>query len=243
MNSDDWTYDGGVAGGTVLVVEDDSTVADVVQRYLERDGFTVGWVRDGAVGLERAARDPPDLVILDLMLPGLDGMDVCRRLRAVRPVPVIILTAKGQEADRIRGLEIGADDYVVKPFSPGELMARVKSVLRRARTDPSQEGPLEAGGIAIDVAGRRALVRGEPVGLTAREFDLLVFLMRHPGRVFRREELLEQVWGYSFGDLSTVTVHVRRLREKIESDPSDPRLVETVWGVGYRFGGDGASTA
>jgi len=199
-------------------------------------------VSDGAAGLARALADPPDLVVLDLMLPSLDGLEVCRRLRAVAPVPVIMLTARGEEADRIAGLELGADDYVAKPFSPRELTARVKAVLRRAAGGagavgpaPPEETALTAGSLELDVRSHEARVAGELVALTAREFDLLAHLMRHPRRAFRREELLEDVWGFAYGDTSTVTVHVRRLREKIEADPSAPRHVCTVWGVGYRF--------
>jgi len=222
----------------VMVVEDDPNVAEVVQRYLERDGFCVEIVGDGLVALERALADLPDLLVLDLMLPGLDGLEVCRRLRAVAPVPVIMLTAKGAETDRIVGLDLGADDYMAKPFSPRELASRVNAVLRRASTPlPSSatQTVLSARDIDVDVPARLARVRGEPIALTAREFDLLVHLMRHPQRAFRREELLEAVWGWTYGDTSTVTVHVRRLREKIEKDPAVPQHLTTVWGVGYRF--------
>ena len=226
----------------VLVVDDDATVAEVVARYLDREGFSVESVGDGARALERAAADVPDLVVLDLMLPGVDGLEVCRRLRALAPIPVIMLTALGEESDRVLGLDLGADDYVTKPFSPRELVARVKSVLRRAQggaygeaaTGPSR---LVAGEVEVDVAAREVRVGGELANLTQREFELLVFLMRRPRQAFTRQGLLEQVWGYSFGDTSTVTVHVRRLREKIEVDPSQPRYIETIWGVGYRFAG------
>ncbi|HVM65776.1 MAG TPA: response regulator transcription factor [Acidimicrobiales bacterium] len=223
----------------VLVVEDDPNVAEVVARYLEREGYLVETALDGAVGLERALVDLPDLVVLDLMLPSMGGLEVCRRLREVAPVPVIMLTARGEEADRIAGLELGADDYVAKPFSPRELTARVRAVLRRARGAlagaPSGPMVLQAGKIEVDLIAHEARVRGELVALTAKEFDLLAHLMRHPRRAFRREELLQDVWGFSYGDTSTVTVHIRRLREKIETDPSTPRYVATVWGVGYRF--------
>ncbi len=222
----------------VLVVEDDPNVAEVVTRYLEREGYQVDAVADGAEALRRALADPPDLVVLDLMLPSLSGLEVCRRLRASAPVPVIMLTARGEEADRIAGLELGADDYMAKPFSPRELTARVKAVLRRAAaplvpTDRPSE--LSAGDLAVDLIAHEVRRAGELVALTAKEFDLLVHFMRHPRRAFRREELLEDVWGFSYGDTSTVTVHVRRLREKVEDDPSSPRHVTTVWGVGYRF--------
>jgi DNA-binding response OmpR family regulator len=222
----------------VLILEDDPNVAEVVARYLAREGYEVETVADGAEGLHRALSDPPDLVVLDLMLPSIGGLEVCRRLRAAAPVPVIMLTARGEEADRIAGLELGADDYVAKPFSPRELTARVKAVLRRAAAPlavSEQHRLLEAGELAVDVVAHEARVDGELVALTAKEFDLLVHFMRNPRQAFRREQLLEEVWGFSSGDTSTVTVHVRRLREKIEADPSAPRHVTTVWGVGYRF--------
>lgn len=222
----------------ILVVEDDPTVAEVVSRYLERDGFDVEAVEDGISAIDKVAADPPDLMILDLMLPGLDGLEVFRRVRSFAPVPVIMLTARGDEHDRVMGLELGADDYLGKPFSPRELTARVKSVLRRAEGGSVSAGAgqmLSASDLEIDLSSRDVRVAGQPVSLTVREFDLLVFLMQHPHQVFRREELLELVWGYTFGDTSTVTVHVRRLREKIEAEPSSPTRIQTVWGVGYRF--------
>src|SRR4051794_302239 len=223
----------------ILVVEDDPTVSEVVTRYLEREGFVVEVAFDGAVALERALADPPELVVLDLMIPSLDGFEVCRRLRATAPVPVIMLTARGEEADRIVGLELGADDYVSKPFSPRELTARIKAVLRRASgsVTASGTGPtvLRSGTLEVDTVAHEARRDGELVSLTSREFDLLVHLMRHPRRAFRREELLDQVWGFAYGDTSRVTVHVRRLREKVEVDAAPPRHVCTVWGVGYRF--------
>src|SRR5579862_2628299 len=221
----------------VLVIEDDPNVAEVVTRYLEREGYDVETVPDGAEGLHRALANPPDLVVLDLMLPSMNGLEVCRRLRAAAPVPVIMLTARGEEADRIAGLELGADDYMSKPFSPRELTARVKAVLRRAATPlaTSDQPVLRAGALEVDLVAHEVRRDGELVSLTAKEFDLLVHFMRNPRRAFRREQLLEEVWGFSYGDTSTVTVHVRRLREKIEPDPSAPRHVTTVWGVGYRF--------
>ncbi len=223
----------------VLIIEDDATVAEVVGRYLSREGYEVEIATDGASGLERALADPPELVVLDLMLPRLGGLEVCRRIRAAAPVPVIILTALGEEADRIVGLELGADDYVAKPFSPRELTARVKAVLRRAggplAATPGRAAVLRAGELEVDVTAHEARLGGALVALTAKEFDLLAYMMENPRRAFRREELLERVWGFSYGDTSTVTVHVRRLREKIEADPSKPRYVATVWGVGYRF--------
>jgi DNA-binding response OmpR family regulator len=222
----------------VLIVEDDRTVAEVVARYLEREGFAVESVGDGLEALARADAKLPDLVVLDIMLPGLDGLEVCRRLRSRAPIPVVMLTARGSEEDRVLGLELGADDYVAKPFSPRELMARVKAVLRRAGSqleELDRSETLQYDGLEVDLGAREARVKGELATLTAREFELLAFLARRPRQVFRRDELLERVWGYTYGDTSTVTVHIRRLREKIEDDPSGPRLITTVWGVGYRF--------
>jgi len=223
----------------VLVIDDDPNVSEVVATYLEREGAIVQSCTDGHEGLQAALADPPDLVVLDLMLPGLDGLEVCRRIQALAPVPVVMLTAKSDEADRIIGLELGADDYIAKPFSPRELVARVRAVLRRASAPLTPVGSgspmLEAGTVSIDVAAHEARRGGEVLPLTAREFELLVFLVRHPRQAFRRDELLERVWGSRFGDTSTVTVHVRRLREKIEDDPSVPVHLATVWGVGYRW--------
>ncbi|GGV58632.1 DNA-binding response regulator [Streptomyces longisporoflavus] len=221
----------------VLVVDDDPTVAEVVAGYLERGGYVVGRAEDGPGALERAAAFRPDLVVLDLMLPGMDGLEVCRRLRARGPVPVIMLTARGDEDDRILGLEVGADDYVTKPFSPRELVLRVESVLRRSRAAhaPGAVATLSAAGLRVDPAARRATKGGAELALTLREFDLLAFLLRHPGQAFGREELMREVWGWEFGDLSTVTVHIRRLRGKVEDDPAKPLLIQTVWGLGYRL--------
>ncbi|MBV1946655.1 response regulator transcription factor [Streptomyces sp. BV129] len=226
------------AAGRVLVVDDDPTVAEVVAGYLARAGHVVDRAADGPSALACAAGHRPDLVVLDLMLPGMDGLEVCARLRERGPVPVIMLTARGDEADRVLGLEVGADDYVTKPFSPRELVLRVESVLRRTRpadrTRPGS-GPLSAAGLTLDPEARRATKNGTELSLTLREFDLLAFFLRHPGRAFGREELMREVWGWEFGDLSTVTVHVRRLRGKVEDDAARPRLIRTVWGVGYRF--------
>lgn len=234
----------------ILVVEDDPTVAEVVTGYLGRAGYEVDHAADGLTALQLAAALRPRLVVLDLMLPGLDGLEVCRRLRAGDgpPVPVVMLTALGEEADRILGLELGADDYMTKPFSPRELVLRVASVLRRAEALPpaAASAALRAGDLVVDPAARRAERGGRKLPLTGREFDLLVFLLRYPGRVFSRDELLRHVWGWEFGDTSTVTVHVRRLREKVEDDPAAPKLISTVWSAGYRFdapgdrGGDGS---
>jgi DNA-binding response OmpR family regulator len=227
-----------VSAARVLVVEDDPTVREVVERYLEREGIVVDAVGDGLVALEHAGACWPDLVVLDLNLPGLDGLEVCRRLRAQAPVPVIMLTARGDEDDRVVGLELGADDYIAKPFSPRELTLRVQAVLRRAAGSipaSASAARIVAGELDVNVGAHEASRAGVLLALTAREFDLLVYLASHPRQVFRREELLEHVWGFTYGDTATVTVHVRRLREKIEADPSAPRHLSTVWGVGYRW--------
>ncbi|GAB3651121.1 response regulator [Glycomyces tarimensis] len=219
----------------VLVVDDDPALADVVARYLRREGFEVDYAPDGAAGLQRALATLPDLVVLDLMMPGMDGFEVCSRLRQATAIPVVMLTALGEENDRIAGLDLGADDYVTKPFSPRELAARVRAVLRRAGTVAGAAELLTGGGIEIDTFAHEVRRKGEPVTLTTKEYDLLVCFLTNPGRAFRREELLETVWGWSIGDTSTVTVHVRRLREKIEDDASRPRHLKTVRGVGYRW--------
>jgi DNA-binding response OmpR family regulator len=221
----------------ILVIEDEPMVSEVVARYLRRDGHDVRAERDGSAGLDAFDTFQPDLVVLDLMLPNVDGMEVCRRIRARSETPIIMLTAKGEEVDRLVGLEVGADDYVTKPFSPRELSARVKAVLRRADRHASVDGDaLRFDDLRIN--GRtRTVERGDsPVDLTAREFDLLFFLASHPAQVFTRDQLLDSVWDFQFpGDGNTVTVHIRRLRAKLESDPSRPRHLRTVWGVGYKF--------
>jgi two-component system, OmpR family, response regulator ResD len=224
--------------GSVLVVDDEPTIAEVVARYLERAGYSTRVAGDGIQALEAVAKQRPDLVVLDLMLPGIDGLEVMRRMREQdrERIATILLTAKGEESDRVVGLRLGADDYVVKPFSPAELVARVDAVLRRIDTSPSSSEPLECSDMTIDPASRRVFVRGQEVQLTQREFDLLLFLARHPGQVFSRNQLMDLVWQYSFyTDTSTVTVHIRRLRAKTEVDPARPQHIETVWGVGYRF--------
>jgi DNA-binding response OmpR family regulator len=226
------------ARGSVLVVDDEPTIAEVVARYLERAGYRTRIASDGAQALELVASQRPDLVVLDLMLPGIDGLEVMRRLRQAdgERIGLILLTAKGEESDRVIGLRLGADDYVVKPFSPVELVARVDAVLRRVDAAPAQEGPIELSDMTIDPAARQVFVRGEEVVLTQREFDVLLFLARHPGQAFSRNQLMDAIWQYSFyTDTSTVTVHIRRLRAKIEADPGQPRHIQTVWGVGYRF--------
>ena len=226
------------APARVLVVDDDPTVSDVVRRYLERAGFAVDRAGDGPTALAIAAERSPDLVVLDLMLPGMSGLEVCQRLRRDSDVPVVMLTALGEESDRVVGFETGADDYVTKPFSPRELALRVQSVLRRiGRGEPgvTASGPLVDGDISLDLIARTAHRRGDSLSLTVREFDLLAHFLRHPHRAYSRAELLQQVWGWTFGDQATVTVHVRRLREKVEHDPQRPRRIVTVWGVGYRY--------
>jgi len=221
---------------SVLVVDDDTTLAGVVVGYLQRAGHTATHVGDGRAALDSVAAAPPDLMVLDLMLPGMDGLEVCRRVRQSRPdLPVVMLTALGEAEDRIAGLEVGADDYVTKPFSPRELVLRIDSVLRRTRGAVAPRSVLTAGRITLDTAARRATRDGMELQLTVRELDLLSFLMAHPGRAFSRTELMKEVWGWTFGDQSTVTVHVRRLREKVEDDPTNPTLIQTVWGIGYRL--------
>ncbi|MBA2767526.1 MAG: response regulator transcription factor [Sporichthyaceae bacterium] len=221
----------------ILVAEDDPTISEVVERYLKHDGYDVECVSDGPTALHRALVTHPDLVVLDIMLPGLDGLEVCRRLRASTSTPVILLTALGSEGDRIAGLEHGADDYITKPFSPRELALRVRAVLRRAAgmSGPPSTGVVQDGDLRLDRGSRLATLGEAEVQLTTREFDLLSFLMDNRGRVFDRPTLLSKVWGWDFGDQSTVTVHVRRLRAKIERDAADPKRIVTVWGTGYRY--------
>jgi DNA-binding response OmpR family regulator len=229
-----------MSGERILVVDDEPTIREVVGLYLRREGFEVESAADGDAALAAIARGGLDLIILDLMLPGSDGLTITRQVRAAGSLPIIMLTARGEEIDRVLGLELGADDYLTKPFSPRELVARVRAVLRRtqaaAAPQPVAEAPLAAGALRIDPGARAVTLDGRPLTLTAREFDLLLFLARHPGQVFTREQLLDQVWGYTFAsDASTVTVHIRRLREKIEADAAAPRRILTVWGVGYKL--------
>ncbi len=225
----------------ILVVEDEPSIAEVTRLYLKRAGYRVTLLADGQAALDFLSRETPDLVVLDLMLPGVDGLEITRWLRARSDVPIIMLTARREETDRVLGFEMGADDYVVKPFSPRELVSRVRAVLRR--TQGAGAGPAAGGqavltfdGLVIDPNTRQVLVDDRQVTLTAREFDLLYLMARHPRQVFNRDRLLDLVWGMSeYIDPSTVTVHVRRLREKLEADPSQPRWILTVWGVGYKF--------
>ena len=225
---------------TVLVVDDEPNIVEVVSAYLKRELFNVVTASDGETALRAVHEHAPDLIVLDVMLPRIDGLEVCRRVRAQGNTPIIMLTARGEETDKLVGLGIGADDYLTKPFSPRELVARIKAVLRRAAAAPAPEpgadSVLRFPGLKINPKTRTVENDNGPVELTAKEFDLLYFLASHPSEVFTRTQLLDQVWDYSYyGDTSTVTVHVRRLREKIEPDPMRPRYVKTVWGVGYKF--------
>jgi len=225
-------------GQRVLLVDDEPRICEVVASYLRRDGYLVQTAVDGATARRQLAEFKPDLVVLDVMLPARSGFELLAEIRRNGDLPVILLTARAEEADRVAGLELGADDYVVKPFSPRELVARVRSVLRRSSPKPVSGGPIEFDGVEVDVGRRVATVNGNPVELTAKEFDVLAFLVGHPRQVFSRSDLLEQVWGSSaeWQDPATVTVHVRRIRMKIEETPQNPRWLQTVWGVGYRFG-------
>jgi DNA-binding response OmpR family regulator len=224
---------------SILIVEDEPSIAEVVALYLKRAGFQTFHAADGLSARSLLERQLPDLGIIDIMLPGLDGLSLTRWLRDRSDMPVILLTARRAESDRIEGLELGADDYVVKPFSPQELVSRVRAVLRRSSRDPGEPAPakkLVFDGLEIDPPGRLVTVAGREVQLTAREFDMLLLLAQHPRQVFTRDQLLERVWGISdYIDPGTVTVHVRRLREKLEKDPSSPQHILTVWGVGYKF--------
>ncbi|HEY3613897.1 MAG TPA: response regulator transcription factor [Gaiellales bacterium] len=220
---------------TVLVVDDEPTVRDIVGQYLGRDGFRVVATGDGREVMGLVELEAPDLIVLDVMLPGIGGLELCRAIRSRKAIPVILLTARGEETDRIVGLEIGADDYVTKPFSPRELVARVRAVLRRS-VDGTAPEMLVLGDLEIDLPAREVRVGGRDVRLAAREFDLLAFLARNPRRVFTREQIMQSVWGYTAAiDTGTLSVHVRRLREKIEDDPRVPKRIETVWNVGYRL--------
>lgn len=229
---------------TILVVDDEPSIVEVLSLYLRREGYQVLTAGDGGLALELAREAAPDLIVLDIMLPYRSGLEITSILRQEREVPIILLTARSEEIDRIAGLELGADDYVVKPFSPREVVARVKAVLRRspAAQDEAPAKTIKAGEVEISPAERSVHIGGRPTELTAKEFDLLFFLASHPRQVFTRAQLLDHVWGTAFiADESTVTVHVRRLREKIEANPSKPVFVQTVWGVGYKF--DGQSVA
>ncbi|MGH9172749.1 MAG: response regulator [Vicinamibacterales bacterium] len=225
---------------TILVVDDEPSIVEVVTLYLKREGYRVLTAGDGDLALSLARKHAPDLIVLDIMLPKRSGLEITQVLRRERAVPIILLTARSDEADRIVGLELGADDYVVKPFSPREVVARVKAVLRRSSKVETEETPrpIVSGSMTIVPGERTVTIDGRGVDLTAKEFDLLHFLASHPRQVFTRDQLLDRVWGTEYiADESTVTVHVRRLREKIEANPSTPEFVLTVWGVGYKFNG------
>jgi len=228
---------------TILVVDDEPSILEVMSLYLTRDGFNVVTAEDGEEALTLARTKNPDLILLDVMLPFRSGLEITETLRGERSVPIILLTARTDEVDRINGLELGADDYVVKPFSPREVVARVRAVLRRSgptERSADQSSRLEIGEFIIDPGERHVSVRGRTIDLTATEFELLHFMALRPRQVFSRSQLLDNVWGADFvADESTVTVHIRRLREKVEEDPSHPQYVQTVWGVGYRFDGRG----
>ncbi|CAN5550077.1 response regulator transcription factor [soil metagenome] len=221
----------------VLVIDDEPIVLEVVAEYLTRDGFSVITAADGTDGLQRFNAERPDIVILDLMLPGIDGLELCRQIRMQSNIPIIMVTAKSEETDAVIGLSVGADDYVTKPFGPKELVARVKAVLRRVNAPPQLAGdPLRFGQLVIRPDLRQVELGGKSIELTAREFDLLIFLASNRGQVFTRDELLDRVWDWAYvSDGGTVTVHIRRLRQKIEPDPERPQYVKTVWGAGYKF--------
>lgn len=224
----------------ILIVDDEETIREVVRRYLEREGYSVKEAADGFEALELIRSISPDLIILDLMLPGIDGLSLTQHIRQDRQIPILMLTAKGEANDRIRGLDIGADDYMAKPFSPQEVVSRVRAILRRTKkeTETGIGRALIFGDLTIDPASRMVSIEGDAVTLTAKEFDLIYFFARNPKQVFSRLQLLEHVWGDElYTDPSTVTVHIRRLREKIESDPSKPKYLLTVWGIGYKFEG------
>ncbi|MBC8507573.1 MAG: response regulator transcription factor [Anaerolineales bacterium] len=227
---------------SILVVDDEDTIREVVRRYLEREGFSVQEAADGYEALDAIQEAPPDLIVLDLMLPGIDGLTITQHIHQDRQIPIIMLTAKGEANDRIRGLDLGADDYITKPFSPQEVVSRVRAVLRRVNgiSPNQQKETLEFDRLCIDPSGRTVKVDGHSITLTAKEFDLLWYFAQNPGQVFSRTQLLGSVWGDElYTDPSTVTVHIRRLREKIEEKPGQPALLLTVWGVGYKFVGDG----
>ncbi len=227
----------------VLVVDDEPVLVDTIRYNLRRDGYEVHVAADGPEALRIAQASTPDLIVLDLMLPGLDGLEVCRELRRESTVPILMLTAKDDEVDKIVGLEVGADDYMTKPFSMRELLARVRAMLRRSRMQqlaatPDSAQPVRSADLEADPLQRRVVLRGAVIQLKPKEFDLLVYLMQHRGRVLTRDQLLEKVWGYAFGgDTRTVDVHIRWLREKVEEDPGTPKRLETIRGVGYRFVG------
>ncbi|MCL5040463.1 MAG: response regulator transcription factor [Firmicutes bacterium] len=225
-----------MANKHILVVDDEARMRSLVRAYFEKEGFTVEEAGNGEEAIKKTSQKAYDLVILDLMLPRVDGWSVCRKIREKSFVPIIMLTARGAEEERLLGFDLGADDYVVKPFSPRELLARARALLRRSSPPTESTERVEAGHLQIDPVGRLVTIQGERVALTPKEFDLLLHLARHPGRVFSREQLLEQVWGYDFyGDLRTVDTHVKTLREKVSRSRGLPHYIQTVWGIGYKF--------
>ncbi|AZU64930.1 DNA-binding response regulator [Neobacillus mesonae] len=225
----------------ILIIEDDKSIAELERDYLEIEGFSVEIALTGDAGLTKALAEEVDLVLLDLMLPGIDGFQICKAIRSEKDIPILMVSAKKEDIDKIRGLGLGADDYIVKPFSPSELVARVKAHIARYQRligKENQSGTIMIRGLRIDQVARRVYVNNHEVVFTAKEFDVLTFLALHPDHVFSKEQLFERLWGFdSFGDISTVTVHIRKIREKIEIDPSNPQYIETVWGAGYRFKG------
>lgn len=227
-------------GGRILIVEDDVSIAELERDYLELDGFTVDMEHHGETGLKRALVEPYDLILLDVMLPGTDGFAICERIRVERDIPILMVSAKKEDLDKIRGFSLGADDYIIKPFSPGELVARVKAHLSRYERLKGQQDQdkdeIRIRGLVINRASRRVYVNGKEIPFTTKEFDLLTHLATNPNRVFSKDQLFDHLWGMdAIGDISTVTVHIRKLREKIEPNPSDPAYIETIWGAGYRF--------
>ncbi len=226
----------------VLIVEDEDAIAEIERDYLELSGFDVTLASDGKEGLDIALKEDFDIIILDIMLPGMDGFDICKEIRKEKDIPIIMVSAKKEDIDKIRGLGIGADDYMTKPFSPSELVARVKAHLARYERLLTNNKPeneiIEIRGIKIDKTARRVFVNGEEKSFTTKEFDLLTFLAEHPNHVYTKEELFREIWDMdSIGDIATVTVHIKKIREKIEADTSNPKYIETIWGVGYRFKG------
>ncbi|SEG52417.1 response regulator transcription factor [Paenibacillus sp. UNC499MF] len=227
-------------GGRILIVEDDVSIAELERDYLELDGFTVDMEHHGETGLKRALVERYDLILLDVMLPGTDGFAICERIRVERDIPILMVSAKKEDLDKIRGFSLGADDYIIKPFSPGELVARVKAHLSRYERLKGQQDQdkdeIRIRGLVINRASRRVYVNGKEIPFTTKEFDLLTHLAMNPNRVFSKDQLFDHLWGMdAIGDISTVTVHIRKLREKIEPNPSDPAYIETIWGAGYRF--------
>lgn len=232
---------------TILVADDDANITDVCRRYLEREGYLVVTAKDGLEAIELWHSQSPSLIVLDLMMPGKSGWEVCSEIRQTEDIPIVMLTARGEEQDRLMGLTMGADDYLTKPFSPRELVLRVQAILRRMRyvnSSPTtaSEHTIKYEGLTIDVGKRKVEINGYEIELTVTEFEMLYLLASHPGQVFSRTQILSKIWDFSYeGDTTTVTVHIRRLREKIEPTPSEPKYIKTVWGIGYKFAGDGNS--